>query len=65
MKVQVCTAVRALGPLLRQPSPDTQIATQFGTMGTQMSILEFFHTNEASEHFSQALLKENAQVTGL
>jgi len=47
--------VRALGPLLGQPTTDADKTAEFGAVGTKPSITQLLHTNEAAEDFSQAL----------
>ena len=50
--VQRRPAVRALRPLLRQPPPDAEVAAQLGAVGTQVSVLQLLHANEASGNVS-------------
>ena len=42
-----------LRPLLCQPTSDAEIATKFGTVWTQMSILQLLHANETSENITE------------
>ena len=49
-------AVRALRALFYQPSTDAWEAAKFRAMGTQSSISQFVHADEASEYICYALL---------
>lgn len=55
MEVQRGAAVRALGPLLRQPAPHARVAAQLRAVRAQVGIHQLLHTDEASEHLRQRL----------
>ena len=50
VNVQGGPAVGTLGPLLRQPPPDAEVAAQLGAVRAQVGISKSLHTDEATEH---------------
>lgn len=55
MDMKAGSAMGTLGPLLRQPSSNTEIAAQLGAMGTQVSVLQFLHTDETAKNVRERL----------
>lgn len=55
MEVQGCATVRALGPLLRQPSPHASVAAELRAVGTHVRVHKLLHADEAPEHLHQRL----------
>lgn len=47
--------MRTLRALLREPSSNTGITTQFAAVRAEMRISQLFHTNETSENLCQCL----------
>lgn len=45
----------ALSLLFRQPSSDTNVTAELGAMWAEMSIPQFLHAYETSEHLGQGL----------
>lgn len=54
-ELQGGSAMRALGSLFCQPTPNAAEAAQLGAVRAQPRIAQFLHANKTSEHFSNAL----------
>lgn len=61
--MQRSAAMGALRPLLRQPPPDANIATELRAMGAQVRIAELFHADEASENLGEGLENKEINLT--
>ena len=55
MDVETRSAVGTLRPLLCQPASDAHVAAELGAVGTQVSIAQLLHADEAPEHLGQTL----------